>query len=331
MLSFTFTGICIFIAQQPRDGPERGRKVKAYIEQRADPYILRKDGWYYFTASVPEFDRIVLRKARTLKELPDAVEKVVWVRHPQGPMSCNIWAPEIHFVDGKWYIYFAAARTGADESGCYDHRIYALENESADPMEGSFVEKGRIDTGWESFSLDSTTAVFQEKRYFIWAQRDFDIPGNSNLYIAEMKNALELKLPAVRLSIPEYDWECQGFLVNEGPSCLIHDGNLFLTYSASATDERYAMGMLSLPQGADPLDAASWKKSPVPVMVSEPENELFGPGHNSFTVDEEGHDWLVFHARPYPGFHGTALSDPNRHCFLRQVRYTEDGTPIFQA
>lgn len=305
--------------------------MKAYIEQRADPYILRKDGWYYFTASVPEFDRIVLRKARTLKELPDAVEKVVWVRHPQGPMSCNIWAPEIHFVDGKWYIYFAAARTGADESGCYDHRIYALENESADPMEGSFVEKGRIDTGWESFSLDSTTAVFQEKRYFIWAQRDFDIPGNSNLYIAEMKNALELKLPAVRLSIPEYDWECQGFLVNEGPSCLIHDGNLFLTYSASATDERYAMGMLSLPQGADPLDDASWKKSPVPVMVSEPENELFGPGHNSFTVDEEGHDWLVFHARPYPGFHGTALSDPNRHCFLRRVQYSAEGTPVFQA
>ena len=305
--------------------------MKAYIEQRADPYILRKDGWYYFTASVPEFDRIVLRKARTLKELPDAVEKVVWVRHPQGPMSCNIWAPEIHFVDGKWYIYFAAARTGADESGCYDHRIYALENESADPMEGSFVEKGRIDTGWESFSLDSTTAVFQGKRYFIWAQRDFDIPGNSNLYIAEMKNALELKLPAVRLSNPEYDWECQGFLVNEGPSCLIHDGNLFLTYSASATDERYAMGMLSLPQGADPLDAASWKKSPVPVMVSEPENELFGPGHNSFTVDEEGHDWLVFHARPYPGFHGTALSDPNRHCFLRRVQYSAEGTPVFQA
>ena len=305
--------------------------MKAYIEQRADPYILRKDGWYYFTASVPEFDRIVLRKARTLKELPDAVEKVVWVRHPQGPMSCNIWAPEIHFVDGKWYIYFAAARTGADESGCYDHRIYALENESADPMEGSFVEKGRIDTGWESFSLDSTTAVFQGKRYFIWAQRDFDIPGNSNLYIAEMKNALELKLPAVRLSIPEYDWECQGFLVNEGPSCLIHDGNLFLTYSASATDERYAMGMLSLPQGADPLDAASWKKSPVPVMVSEPENELFGPGHNSFIVDEEGHDWLVFHARPYPGFHGTALSDPNRHCFLRRVQYSAEGTPVFQA
>ena len=305
--------------------------MKALIEQRADPYIIRKDGWYYFTASVPEFDRLVLRKARTLRELRDAEEKVVWVQHPEGMMSCNIWAPELHFVDGKWYIYFAAARGGADEKGCYDHRIFILENGNADPMEGSFVEKGRMDTGWESFSLDSTTCVFEGKQYFIWAQRDYAIPGNSNLYIAEMKNALELKLPAVRLSVPEYGWECQGFLVNEGPSCLIHDGRLYLTYSASATDERYAMGLLTLPAGADPLDAGAWTKSPVPVMVSEPENGLYGPGHNSFTVDEDGDDLLVFHARPYPGFHGTALSDPNRHCFLRKVRYTADGKPVFQA
>ena len=304
--------------------------MKAYIEQRADPYILKKDGWYYFTASVPEFDRVVLRKARTLKELPDAVEKVVWMRHESGPMSCNIWAPEIHFVDDKWYIYFAAAQAGADENGCYDHRIYALVNESTDPLEGSFAEAGRIDTGWESFSLDSTTVVYEGKRYFIWAQRDAAIPGNSNLYIAEMENALKLCLPAVRLSVPEYDWECQGFLVNEGPSCLIHNGDLFVTYSASATDERYAMGLLTLKKGENPLNPKAWKKSATPVMVTEERNGLFGPGHNSFTVDEKGSDLLVFHARPYPGFHGTALSDPNRHCFLRSFRYTEDGAPLFK-
>lgn len=302
--------------------------MKAFIEQRADPYIIRKDGWYYFTASVPEFDRIILRKARTLKELPDAVEKIVWTRHAEGPMSANIWAPELHFVDGKWMIYFAAARGGADEKGCYDHRTYALCNPNSDPMEGTFEEAGRIDTGWESFTIDSTTAEIGGKRYFIWAQRDFSIPGNSNLYIAEMKNALELKLPAVRLSVPEYDWECQGFLVNEGPGCLTHDGTLYLTYSGSATDERYAVGLLELQAGSDPLDAAAWKKSPVPVMVTEEWNGLYGPGHNSFTTDEAGKDILVFHARPYPGFHGDALSDPNRHCFLREVRYDETGRPV---
>ena len=304
--------------------------MKPFIEQRADPHILRKDGFYYFTASVPAFDRVILRKADSLQGLAQAEEKTVWTRHESGEMSCNIWAPEIHNVDGAWVIYFAAARGGADSAGCYDHRTYALINRNDDPMEGGFEEAGRIDTGWESFTIDSTTVLFGGRRYFIWAQRDFDIPGNSNLYIAEMKNALELKLPAVRLSVPEYDWECQGFLVNEGPGCLQHNGNLYVTYSGSATDERYAMGLLTLKAGSDPLDAAAWEKSRVPVMVTKEKNGLYGPGHNSFTTDEEGKDILVFHARPYPGFRGSALSDPNRHCFLREVRYTPDGTPVFR-
>ena len=86
----------------------------------------------------------------------------------------------------------------------------------------------------------------------------------------------------------------------------------------------------ALKAGSDPLDAAAWEKSRVPVMVTEEKNGLYGPGHNSFTTDEEGKDILVFHARPYPGFRGSALSDPNRHCFLREVRYTPDGTPVFR-
>lgn len=305
--------------------------MKPLIEQRADPYILLKDGWYYFTASVPAFDLIELRRAETIEGLAEAEPKVVWACHESGPLSKNIWAPEIHFIDGKWYIYFAAAQADADEAGCYDHRIYILENDSENPLEGSFVEKGQMDTGWESFALDATQTVFEGKRYFIWAQREHEIKGNSNLYIAEMESATKLKLPAVRLSIPEYDWECQGFLVNEGPGCLHHNGNLYVTYSASATDERYAVGLLTMKQGCDPLKADNWTKSPTPIMVSEPEHELFGPGHNSFTKDGQGNDILVFHARPYPGFRGTALSDPNRHCHIRKIRYAEDGSPILQA
>ncbi len=304
--------------------------MNPFIEQRADPYILRENGKYYFTASVPAFDRVILRKADTLEGLADAEEKTVWTRHESGDMSCNIWAPEIHRVDDAWYIYFAAARGGADENGCFDHRTYALVNPNPDPMEGEFREAGRIDTGWESFTIDSTVTVFEGKRYFIWAQRDFSIPGNSNLYIARMKNALELELPAVRLSVPQYGGECRGFLGKEGPRCLQPNGNLYLTYSGSATDERYAMGLLTLEAGRNPLDPAAWVKSPAPVMVTEEKNGLYGPGHNSFTKDGEENDILVFHARPYPGFRGDALSDPNRHCFLRKVWYTDKGTPVFQ-
>ena len=37
------------------------------IEQRADPWIYKHtDGAYYFTASVPEYDRIELRRAEAI-------------------------------------------------------------------------------------------------------------------------------------------------------------------------------------------------------------------------------------------------------------------------
>lgn len=306
--------------------------IKPLIEQRADPQIYRHtDGYYYFTASVPEFDRIELRRARTLAGLAEAQPVTIWRRRETGELSCNIWAPELHYADGQWAIYFAAARAGADESGCYDHRLYALLSERENPIEGGFGEPVRVLTGWESFTLDATRFELRGESYMVWAQRDFDIAGNSNLYIARMKSPTELELPATLISVPEYPWECEGFLVNEGPSVLRHAGRLYLTYSGSATDERYCIGMLEISELDDPICKSSWIKSASPVMVTETENGIYGPGHNSFTTDEDGRDVLVFHARPYPGFKGTALSDPNRHTFLRVVEYGADGRPIFSA
>ena len=86
---------------------------RPFIEQRADPYLYHgPDGAYYFTASVPDYDRIVLRRAGTIRDLPAAEEKTLWVRHTEGPMSLYIWAPELHSIDGEWYIYFAASEKG---------------------------------------------------------------------------------------------------------------------------------------------------------------------------------------------------------------------------
>ena len=58
---------------------------KPWILQRADPYVTYKDGWYYFTASIPAYDAIVLRRSRTLTGLAGAEEKVLWTKHKKGP------------------------------------------------------------------------------------------------------------------------------------------------------------------------------------------------------------------------------------------------------
>ncbi|MDQ6419602.1 family 43 glycosylhydrolase [Paenibacillus sp. LHD-117] len=302
------------------------------ILQRADPWVYKHDdGFYYFTASVPEYDRIEVRRASTIAGLAKAEPVVAWRKHASGIMSANIWAPEIHFIDSKWYIYFAAARTTETNDGLFDHRMFVLENASANPLEGEWVEKGQIKTMWESFALDATTFEHRGTRYLVWAQKDPDIRGNSNLYIAPMANPWTLAANGVMLTKPEYEWEVIGFLVNEGAAVVKRGGRIFISYSGSATNHHYCMGLLEASEEADLMDPASWTKSPQPVLKTDEANGLFGPGHNSFTKSENGQDdILVFHARTYKEIVGDPLYDPNRHTFVRKLQWSADGKPIFE-
>jgi GH43 family beta-xylosidase len=64
-------------------------------------------------------------------------------------------------------------------------------------------------------------------------------------------------------------------------------------------------------------------------MKTSIEHRIYGPGHNSFTVDERGRDLLVFHARDYEKIKGDPLFDPNRHTRVQPIRYGPDGVPLF--
>ncbi len=297
------------------------------IHHRADPWVLRHiDGSYYFTASVPEYDRVELRRSQTLAGLAGAEAKVVWRKHPSGPMSHHIWAPEIHWIDGAWFIYFAAG----ERNDIWKIRPYALRCDDADPLAGAWHECGRIVTDFESFSLDATTFAHRGKRYMIWAQKTQGSEESSDLYIATMRSPTELNLPATRISKPELAWERVGFNVNEGPAVLVRNGRVFVSYSASATDHNYCMGLLSAHEDANLLDAASWSKSPIPVLATDAARARFGPGHNSFTVADDGTtDVLVFHARDYAGAIPDPLNDPNRHTRFAILGWKPDGVPSF--
>jgi len=297
------------------------------IEQRADPWVMKHtDGFYYFTGSVPEYDRIELRRATALEGLADAEQVVVWEKHASGPMSQNIWAPELHFIAGKWYVYFAAAMVEAP----FRHRMYVLENDSANPLEGNWTEKGQIVTDWDSFSLDATSFVHNGEQYLVWAQQDPAIQGNTNLYIASMSNPWTLGSKQVLITKPELDWEVIGFMVNEGAAVIKRSGKIFMTYSGSATNHNYAMGLLTAEDTSDLLDPLSWVKTQTPVFTSCPENSQFGPGHNSFTVSENGEqDILIYHARSYKDIVGDPLFDPNRHARAKVFTWNDDGTPSF--
>ena len=209
------------------------------IPQRADSQIMKHtDGFYYFTGTVPEYDRIVVRRAKTLTGLTSARETVIWRQHATGAMANHIWAPELHFINGKWYVYFAAGNS----SDPWDIRMYVLRGAGANPLTASWTEKGAIHTGIsdEKFALDASTFVDQndpkKTRYLIWTQRppkEVADPTNTSIYIAKMgAHPWKITGTPVLISSPTHDWETQRYRVNEGPTVLQRNGKTFLTFSA---------------------------------------------------------------------------------------------------
>ena len=305
---------------------------EVWISQRADPYVYRHtDGTYYFTASVPDYDGIILRKADKLSGLTEAKEVYIWKKHSSGIMSEHIWAPELHYLDGKWYVYFAAS----DVDDVWALRPYVLECADEDPIAGSWVEKGMIrhaegdEFSFQAFSLDATVFESKGRRYYVWAEKVGVGRQISNLYIAEMETPCKLKTVQVLLTTPDYEWERVGFWVNEGPAVLMRGRKIFMTYSASETGSSYCMGMLTADENTDLLDPGSWKKERYPVLSSDVKKGIYGPGHNSFTKDENGNDIMIYHARTEEEITGNPLYNPNRHAMLMKVTWSDKETPVF--
>lgn len=309
-------------------------KNTPFVEQRADPFVYKHtDGSYYFTASVPAFDCIELRKSKTIEGLRNAETFNVWHKHKTGPMSQHVWAPEIHYLDGKWFIYFAASEV----DDIWKLRPYVLECKGQDPMKDEWIELGQMQAAdgdnktFIDFSLDATVFENQGKKYVCWAEKTGGQFAASNLYLAEMESPTKLKTPQFMLTTPDYDWERIGFWVNEGPAVIKNKGKIYITFSASATGACYCMGMMEANENTDLLDRNSWSKSRFPVLATDYDKGIYGPGHNCFTIAEDDVTPLcIYHARDYEEIVGDPLYDPNRHARVMVVKFDDSGKPIFE-
>lgn len=324
-----------------------------FILHRADPFIYKHtDGMYYFTASYTDMEHnlegkyqylyIILRRSATLGGLADGSgayeEKVVYERKPiaGGTLSPHIWAPEIHYIEGNWYIYYTT--TISDESS-WRIRPHCLECRDRDPFCGTWELKGPVvtevkdDIAFTDFSLDHTHFEHKGKHYFLWAQKT---NNTSDIFIAQLSNPWTLCTPAVRLSHPEYAWELHGFPVDEGPGVIKHGDKIFLTFSGSGTDALYCVGLLYAKETADLLDAASWKKLPYPVFQSSRATGQFGLGHNSFTrSDDDTEDLIIYHGRQEERYLAEEdyqpLYDAGRNASVGKIYWDEDGMPNFSV
>lgn len=284
-----------------------------------DPWVIQRDGVYYYTST--SRDHIELRRTTDLWRLADAAPVVVWRAPARGAASTSVWAPELHYIRGKWYLYFTAADKQHDDDA---HRhVFVLENASPDPTRGRWIERGMLKTAHTG--IDGTVFERAGRWYFVYSAY---VDDHSDLVIAPMANPWTLASPQVDIAAPTHAWEMQGGRkILEAPEFLQGpDGKLFLSYSASACwSDDYALGLLQADGNADLLDPASWHKSPRPVFATSVRNGVYAPGHNGFFKDTQGRDWIIYHANGGPGWKCT----PRRAPRIQPIGWTPKGMPDF--
>lgn len=257
-----------------------------------DPWIIFHEGYFYHCFACAT-DTIGITKSKTVEGLSTEKPIIVYKAEPNKEYSKELWAPELHVLDGKCYIYVAC-----DDGDNYNHRMYVLKNDSIDPTK-PYVMGGKIATKTDKWAIDGTVFTFKGERYMVWSGWEGDVNVCQNTYIAKMSDPFTFSTDRVLISEPDLDWErvnCDGKeypYINEGPCAYIKDGVLKLLYSASHSWwNTYCIGVLTL-VGDDPLKRESWQKQLTPALSTE--YGLSGPGHCS-VFTHNGVDYIAYHA-----------------------------------
>jgi GH43 family beta-xylosidase len=310
-------------------GVEQPRGVETFsnpVAPGADPWVVFHEGFYYWCASENDTAVAVFRSER----LTERGEKVIVWRAPlRGPYSQQVWAPELHRLDGRWYIYVAASN-GKNET----HRMIVLESVGEDPtsefrFKSQLYTGDQITTGAENrWAIDGTILELGSQRYMLWSGWE-DQQDEQWLYIARMSNPWTISSNRVRIcGNDDYLWErvdetlaTRG--LNEAPQVLRRNDRVFIVYSASASwQTTYKLGMLELASRADPMKASSWSKFSDPVF--EANGETWGVGHCGFTHSPDGtEDWIVFHAKL------ERRANWKRAVYVQPFQWNQSGVPVF--
>jgi GH43 family beta-xylosidase len=270
-----------------------------------DPWMIAANGVFYLTFTLG--NRISIWESPLMEDFFEARKSIIWQPEKGSPWSADVWAPELHWLNGAWYIYATASHPGVGNRG---HRTIVLRSTQQDPMEKSGWEfLGPVKGMPEQFSIDATVFSPNGQDLYIcwsgWPPGDYS-DTQQNLYIAQMVSPEEIVsediMPPACISSADQPWErFQGGKrgINEGPTWLNLPNGAFtgIVFSghASFTSE-YKLGLLRLASpNADPLDPKSWIKRPIPLLVNDKSMPgPYAPGHASFLLSPEPGDNRIF-------------------------------------
>lgn len=301
-----------------------------FATNRADPCISKWKDKYYFIATndADSNHTLYIREADTIPQLLNAKEELILDSITYDDIGGLLWAPELHVVDDELYIFHAATPGEFFHEECH---VMALrkggnptcKDDWSRPMRVIKKDGSYLCEAGKTISLDMTCFKWNDDYYVSWSERQFlPVDIGAWLYIAKIdsKEPWKLITDPVLLSKPDYGWANNHTFVDEGPFALIRDGRIFLTFSSAAVDATYVVSYLTAKSGADLLNLDNWTKCNYPILSSRSVEGEYGPGHNSYVIDDEGNVWNAYHARP--GVEGPRSSG------LRRVHFDIYGYPV---
>ncbi|KAF9261436.1 Arabinanase/levansucrase/invertase [Marasmius fiardii PR-910] len=260
----------------------------------ADPCMRYINGRYFFTST--QNVNIQMKSATTIEGLKSA-SPIVLFSDNTSSRNHNFWAPEFWYLDGTWYLYYSVAGNNDDAT----HRLHVARGgtNANDPTAGtySYVASLIPPNLTNQWAADGSILELGGSRYLIFSS----FQGSDQCtFIVRMTSPTTITGNAVAISCPTLSWEKSGNPVQEGPEAITINGVTHIVYSASfcGTDD-YALGMLTLNSGADPMSASSWVKSSNPLFSKDPSVGVYGPGHHF--MFQKGSAWyFAYHAKPGP-------------------------------
>lgn len=304
--------------------------------ERGDPMAVWYRGFCYYMASDDEGGQLSLkiRKAESLSGIACAEDKVILSSADLPWDAACFWAPELHEIEGKLFLFFAV---GSPHWYTVQSHVMALNGEDpANPGHWSKPVRCERKDGTnlieDGITLDMTVLMVKGNYYALWAQRfmgsDLGNIGSSDLYIARIdpEKPWRQVSEAVLLRRPSYSWERAHSDVIEGPFVLKRGEDIFVTYAAALIDHTYCVGLLRTREGSDLLDPQSWTASNYPVLHRWSHPEQIGAGHNSFIKNKRGEDILMLHAIPFSHYR-TDPADGRRYPAFRAVHWDSSGFP----
>ena len=259
-----------------------------------DPYIIKyKDKYYHcFT---DDCLKISISCADSIENLENAESKVVFIPDKE-EYSKQLWAPELHIINDKCFIYVAC-----DDGNNYNHRMYVLENDSSNPLK-EYKKCRKLTDASDRWAIDGNVIEYKNELYFFWSGWEDTRNVRQNIYIAKMSDPCTISSERVMISTPVYEWEKVGCTpedvegkpyINEGPFAFFHNDELYVAYSASGSwGIGYCIAFLKL-IGTDLLSPESWLKYDKPVLSCN--DYVKGAGHCSI-LEEDNKKMIFFHA-----------------------------------